>query len=92
VKKQERNKLFNNKARKYAKMCTRGMLILSIITATGLLGFVKFPEKSFPQVPVSRPIPTFEQIPAFTPSSSFEQIPLFTPSPFFEQTTPAVSM
>jgi hypothetical protein len=84
VKKGEKNNLFNNKARKYAKMCTRGMLLLSIITATGLLDFVKFPEKLFPKVPVSRPIPTSEQIPAFTQSPSFEYIPVFTPSPFFE--------
>jgi hypothetical protein len=61
------------------------MLLLSIITITGLLSFMKFPEKLFPQVPVSRTIPTSEQIPAFTPSPSFEQMPALTPSPFFEQ-------
>jgi hypothetical protein len=60
------------------------MLLSSIITATGLLDFVKFPEKLFPRVPVSRPIPTSEQIPAFTPSPFFEQIPPFTQSPSFE--------
>jgi hypothetical protein len=91
VKKQERNNFFNNKDRKYAKMCTRGMLLLSINTTTGLLVFVKFPEKLFPQVPLSRPIPTSEQIQAFTPRPFFEQIRAFTPSPSFEQ-MPAVEL
>jgi hypothetical protein len=91
VKKRKRNNLFDNKARKNAKMCTRGMLLLSIITATGLLDFVKFPEKLFPQVPVSRRLPKSGQIQDFTPSPSFEYIPASTPSPSFEP-MPAVEL
>jgi hypothetical protein len=91
VSKQERNNLFNNKARKYAKMCSRGKLLLSIITVIGLIGFVKVPEKLSPQVPVSRPISTSKQIPASTPNPPFEQIPTFTPSPSSEQ-MPAVEV
>jgi hypothetical protein len=86
VRKEERNSLFN-KARKYAKIFRRGMLPLSIITITGLIGFVKFPEKLFPQVPVSRTIPTSKQIPSFTPSPSFEQMPAAELIPAPEEVT-----
>ena len=69
-------------------MCTKGMLILSIIT-TGFLAFVNYPEKLFPQVPVSSPIPTPEQIPAFTSSPSFERMPAVELIPASEEVPPS---